>query len=96
MIDFLLDENFDLMIANGDFVMGDATEQNQALLLLAQKGEVRQFPDAGCGSQDWLDDDEVSDLGAEIQKQLELDGMKVKKIEVFESGKINIDAHYEE
>jgi hypothetical protein len=93
--DILLTSDFDLMVKDGDFVIGDSTEQNKALLLIQEKGESRQFPDSTVGIQDWLDDDEVADLGAEIQKIFELDEMKVRKIEVYESGKIITDGNYQ-
>lgn len=95
MKDILLDENFDLMVKDGDFVIGDSTEQNKALLLLAQKGEFRQWPDTGVGINDYLEDDELSELGVEIQKQFELDGMKRLNIEVFENGNIVTDGEYD-
>jgi hypothetical protein len=93
--DILLTSDFDLMVKDGDFVIGDSTEQNKALLLIQEKGESRQFPDSTVGIQDWLDDDEVADLGAEIQKIFELDEMKIRKIEVYESGKIITDGNYQ-
>ena len=41
MDDFLLDNDNDVIIKNGDFVIGDATLQHQNHILLAQKGEFK-------------------------------------------------------
>lgn len=94
--DFLDDADGDLMIRDGHFVIGESTEQHKKDLLIAQKGDYRQHPFVGVGIGDYLEDDELADIGQEIQKQFEMDGMKVKKVEVFEDGKINIEAKYDD
>lgn len=48
MNDFLLDQYGDLAIQNGDFVTGNADEQNIAAILKATKGSFVQFPLIGC------------------------------------------------
>jgi len=94
--DILLDENFDVIAENGDFKMGDATLQNQQLLLLTGKGEWKQSPVVGIGLAEYLlDDAPVDELHQEIQKQFSLDGMKVKKIEGNTWQNTIIDAEYE-
>ena len=45
--DILLDENGDLVIANGDFVVGDSIDQEVATLLQLNKGELKEFPILG-------------------------------------------------
>lgn len=45
--DILLDENGDLAIANGDFVIGDSIDQEVAALLQLNKGELKEFPILG-------------------------------------------------
>jgi hypothetical protein len=47
--DILLDDNNDLRIENGDFVVGDSTKQHQKLLLMLSKGDTRQFALDGVG-----------------------------------------------
>lgn len=97
MNDILLDENFDLIIDEvlDDFVLGDATHQNQGLILLANKGEFRQFPFVGVGLRNYIEDDRMGSLKPELTKQLELDGMTVRNIGVFTDGRVEIDAGYE-
>ncbi len=93
--DILLDDNGDLLIKDGHFVIGESTGQHKKILLLAEKGDIRQYPFVGVGIQNSLEDDELADLGTQIQKQFELDGMKVRKIEVFEDGTIKENASYD-
>lgn len=95
-IDILLDENGDLAEENGDFKFGESTHQHQRCILLAQKGEYKASPGVGVGIGDYLNDDDLAELGAEIQKQFELDGMKIKKLDVYENGRVDVDAEYDQ
>lgn len=95
MKDVLLDESFDLQINSDDFVMGDSTHQNQGLILLANKGEFRQFPFVGVGLKLYIEDDRLGAMRAELAQQLELDGMTVKNIAILTNGTVEIDASYE-
>ena len=95
MKDILLDETFDLQIAQDDFVIGDATHQNQGLILLANKGEFRQFPYVGVGLRYYVEDDKLGNLKPDLTKQLTLDGMTVNNVSVFTDGRVEIDASYE-
>lgn len=94
--DILLDDNFDLRIENGDFVVGESTNQHAEILLLSEKGDIRQYPFLGVGIKSFINDDSLEDLPGEIDKQFKLDGAKVRKREVFENGKINLDVVYDE
>lgn len=94
MTDIILGTDFDLDIENSDWVLGDATQQHQYLLLLAEKGEIREFPTRGVGIKTWLLDDQSGDLNGAIKREYEADGMKVKRVRI-ENGKILVNAHYE-
>ncbi len=92
MIDILL-EDFDLKIVDGDFVLGDATSQHQEHILLARKGNYKQYPEVGCDLANWLlDDQSPEDLAREIRAQFIADGQTVRSISVTD--KISIDASY--
>lgn len=93
MNDFILNSDYEMIIENGDFKVGDATAQNQKLIMLAQKGEVKQTPLTGVGIADWLKGEKQSGLKSEIRQQLKADGMNVKKIDI-NNNTINIDAAY--
>ncbi|WP_286747842.1 hypothetical protein [Roseivirga sp. UBA1976] len=94
MTDILLDDDLDLQIVNNDFVIGDATEQNQKLIISANKGEVRPYAFVGVGIAQAVHDDNVGSLKQEIIKQFELDGMTLNRLNIKSSGTMEIDATY--
>lgn len=94
MKDFLLDENGDLLIENGDFVIGESDNQHQKDILIATKGEFKEFPEIGVGIEAMLSDDDYMDLLIEAKKNLEYDGMKINNIEFTEEGTLKIDGKY--
>jgi hypothetical protein len=79
-VDLLLDENFEILIEDGDFVPGESTRQHQTLLLYAEKGEIREFPTRGVGVRSWLLDERPGDLNAQIKREYEADGMTVLQV----------------
>ncbi|PQJ09491.1 hypothetical protein CJD36_019825 [Flavipsychrobacter stenotrophus] len=91
--DILLDDDFDLLIVDGDFVIGDSTVQNEKLLLLLNEGEIKQYPDATVGAGRYKDDEGPSALLQKISEKFVGDGMKVNKVAV-ENGKIVTNAIY--
>jgi hypothetical protein len=46
--DILLDDNDNLRIENGDFVIGDSIDQEVSLILRINKGELKEDPVIGC------------------------------------------------
>lgn len=80
--DILLDEDLDLLFEDGDLVIGESTRQHQQLLLLSEKGEIREYPTRGVGLRSWILDDAMGSLNGEIKKQFELDGMKVQGVKL--------------
>lgn len=91
--DILLTEENDLRIENGDFVVGESTRQHQNLILLADKGEFKQFPTVGVGILRYLEDNDTDNLAREIRTEFNKDGMNVKEIR-FNGSKIDITANY--
>ncbi len=79
-IDILLDQSFDLLTGDGDFVAGEATRQHQSLILLTEKGENREFPSRGVGIQTYLLDEQAGSPNALIKREFEADGMTVEAI----------------
>lgn len=74
-------------------VIGDVTGQNQRSILLAQKGEIKEYPLTGVGIATFLDDEDIDGLTANARSEFVKDGQKVKKI-VYDDGKLIIDAEY--
>lgn len=94
MTDILLDDDFDLVFADGDLVIGEATLQHQKILLLTEKGEIREFPTHGVGLRSWLLDDEAGNLNGRIKREFEADGMTVESVNT-QGGNIRVKAQYE-
>lgn len=94
MKDILLDDNGDLDFQNGDLVIGYSDNQHQEHILIANKGEYREFPELGVGINRILSDDEPTSFLIEAKKNLEYDGMKIKNIKINENGNIDIDGYY--
>lgn len=90
--DLLFNNDFTVMIANGDFVTGEATRQHQTLLLKAHPGEIRDYPELGVGVQDWLLEDFTGNLAARIQQQFKADGMI--EVQQVVNGQTQIDFIY--
>ncbi len=94
MRDFLLDDNFDLLIVDGDLVVGDSTSQHQKILILADKGEFKDVPMRGVGALKYLEDHSPDNLAREIRLEFSADGMKVNKIQIAPDLNIQVDANY--
>ncbi|MGP1610241.1 MAG: hypothetical protein ACTTGW_01245 [Candidatus Cryptobacteroides sp.] len=91
-IDIRVERDSGGMISSG-LVVSDILRQNQALILVLHKGELKSDPSVGVGLADMLNDNELDRWRAEIREQLEMDGQRVESIHVS-STSINIDAKY--
>ena len=80
------------MIVSG-MQVGNVTQQNQALILLVQKGEVKASPQTGVGINNICNDNEFALWKREITEQLERDGQQIHKLEISEKGLV-LDAEY--
>lgn len=93
------EEGGDLFFENGDLaIAADAPPQHQTHNLVAGKGDLRAFPQAGVQITEFLngEDLDVGEAKTEIELQLELDGQTVDKVnlDLGETGQIQIDAGY--
>ena len=96
MTDLLLDENDDILFKNGDIVIGISDNQNQKLILAANKGEYKQHPEVGVGIVQMIADDEFTEILIETKKQLEYDGMQIDDVRLTQEGKMFIEGKYKE
>lgn len=92
--DFLMDAAGNLRIENGDFVIGDATDQNIKEILSSHKGEYKEYPEIGVGIEDMLNEDDYNEMLVEAKKNLEYDGMTVEELRFLEDGNLIVDAKY--
>lgn len=81
------------VIEKGTLALGDALRQNQALLLLLHKGELKERPAVGVGIGDMLLDNDPIYWRTSIKEQLEMDGQKVGSVKITKTG-IRIEATY--
>ena len=92
--DILLDENFNPIITNGDFTIGESTYQHQKMLLFADKGQFKADPLVGVGSRRFLETSNHNDFAREIRQEFMADGMIIQSLKITEDLQINIDAQY--
>lgn len=101
----LLNNDFDLdikvkkdaagLITSG-LVVGNSVYQQQTLLLVANKGEIKDRPLTGVGLNSFLLDDVGNDaLFQEVSSQFSDDGMRVFSAKIVE-GKMKVEANYED
>lgn len=73
--DFLLDENGDVRIENGDFVIGDAEAQHVDDLIYSFKGDWKEHPLLGAEAQRQLKQgNSLTKLKKAVKTELENDG----------------------
>lgn len=86
--DIMLDENYDLLIRNGDFVVDDSEVQEAALIALSEPGDWRQWPTIGFGALRRMKgvEDKVSFVSG-LKLALSADGKTPKKIDVSQGVK---------
>lgn len=86
--------NSDGLITSG-LVIGVSVYQQQTLLLVLNKGELKEKPLVGVGISDYLLDDSNSDsLTQEISKQFRQDGMQIFDLDTT-GGSLKVDARYD-
>ena len=73
--------------------VGNTLYQNQAVILTAKRGEIKEYPAFGIGIEEMLNDNEFSLWQSRIVRDMELDGMKVLRLEINEKG-IDLNAIY--
>ena len=96
VFDYISDDNLDLIIRNGDFVVSESTQKHQRDLLLANKGEYKQNPTIGVGIDTFLlSEKNRDDVEAEVTSEFENDGMRIRRLEARSVSEFEIEAPYE-
>ncbi len=80
--DFLLDDDGDLMIANGDFVVGPSDMQHVQDIIESFAGSWKQYPILGVGIKTFLKSENGQAAVTLIKQQLQSDGYSVGNIKV--------------
>lgn len=74
-------------------VVSDILSQNQAVILTARPGEIKENPVIGVGIEDMLNDENPILWRTKIRENMELDGQSVDKVTIMSSG-ITIKSGY--
>lgn len=85
---------YDLIIANGDFVMKDNTMHHQRNLILNDKGSYKENPTICVGAFGYLDDEGFSGLARATSIEFTRDGMRVNSVQLNTNGQLETDAYY--
>jgi hypothetical protein len=93
MIDFLLDNDDDLLIENGDFATGESDNQSVYLVIKSSYGDWRESPILGANLQGFINS-KLSDLQLKNKLKLALksDGWALKKHSIDKNGAISVTA----
>lgn len=87
-LDYMVDENNDRLIVNGDFAIGDNSSAHALTILNASKGSLRQFPDIGIELVNYVKSSASDDiLYNSIYDGLSNEGFTVSDIEFERDGK---------
>jgi len=78
----------------GGLVVGGSIHQNQALIIEAHEGEIKERPDIGVGIASSLLDNDVTGLKRRIAEHLKKDGQDVRGVKIGKDFNITIDASY--
>ena len=85
----------DILIENGELVIGDSTDQHTNDLITAEKGWYKHAPRRGVGVVNFTnDDDNLSGLTAAIRFELTEDGQNVEYVTIQPNGNLAIQTSY--
>ena len=78
MEDFLLDENYNPIIEDGDFVTRESSQQHVELLLKTNKGDWKENPQTGFGIDHYMKSStaKLQEFERNLKVELEADGFK--------------------
>ncbi|MBF2708787.1 hypothetical protein [Flavobacterium soyangense] len=94
MTDILLTTDFDLKIANGDFVTGDSSDQNVEQLFMSTPGDWKEHLEIGIAITRASKGNIDRFLDRTIHVQMAADGYNIKKLAITETG-VSIDGRYD-
>ena len=72
-------------------IIGDVQEQNQAIIISIQPGELKEAPQVGVGIDSMLLSNEILLYKHKIREQLEADGFRVNHLEIDRTPDNKID-----
>lgn len=97
MEDILQTADGDLDFTTGDLLRASddrATEQHKRDILLAAPGDFKEAPTVGVGAVEYIQDDATLFL-RDVRKQMQADGMTVRRVMFEGDGALVIEGGYE-
>ncbi|EKB58400.1 hypothetical protein [Bergeyella zoohelcum] len=94
MKDSTLNQNYDVQIENGDFIVSDSQNQSIELLLSSAQGEWKESPLTGANLHKAKHGKIDRDLYRHIGVQLKADGFNATKLQITTNG-IDLQGSYE-
>lgn len=88
--DFLIGEDWDLVIENNTLKTGQSDDQHVKLLLETYRGNWTQYPLVGLGLVRFINGNLGGEFRREFKLQLEADQYEAVNMTVDTSGKINV------
>lgn len=79
-----IDSSGDLSVVGGHLAMGDTMAQNEYILLMAQRGDIKEYPAMGAGIADMVGSNSRAEWQRKVRDALLDDGMDVKSL-VFDA-----------
>lgn len=83
------DGRIDLDLTAGAITTGDTSIQEEALVLMTQRGEWKEYPLIGVGLADMVGDEDVRYWKREITENLARVGIRIKGV-IIKNGQIEI------
>lgn len=83
--DFILDNNNNLIISDGDWLIGNSDQQNVELIFISYPGMWKQNPLIGCGIYGDINGNWTSNIQNYIKNQLNSDGYSQVKFNFNQS-----------
>lgn len=86
-------ENGEIAVKNGDFFVAESDQQHIEHIMIADKGQFRQWPLIGVGIRRQINGSiNKIDLKQDIRVQLRSDNFTVKRVDIENDFTITIDA----
>jgi hypothetical protein len=75
-------------------VIGSTLQQNKALILLINPGELKEYPTLGVGIENLLLSEDFLFIRHSIRQNYAKDELKIKTLDFYSINYINIEANY--
>lgn len=75
-------------------VIGNTLEQNKALILVSNQGELKLRPQIGVGIDSAILSEEYLEFRHRIRRHFAMDGLRVTRLDLYMNKPFRVDANY--